>query len=564
MQRGIRLKKTYLSFALVLVLIALALFGALTYRTQRSMRLQTEQDHLQLLQLEEERLFHFLQGVEVCGDVLSMSPRCQKVLLSRQTMDYLAFADCRDLLGEYLTAPFGLYRLDLYVLSGNTLVTSSEGVFYHLSQEEMAPLEELMANSRAQTGFWTTAWQGREPGLVGRFRNGRYLTYVREVVSLYTGKVRGLMLLSVSAGQLDEFCLSGDQLSGSISLDGELISGKQMEGNGWQTLTRADQDTGFTCTCSYLPMQPILRDRGFLLIMLLMLVLFGLLFGLLVLISERQVAGPAGRLLRGFEEVQKGDFGCRVGDWDNAFLGDVNEGFDRTAQHLQESVEALVEERTRGEELHEQLLLMQIRPHFLYNIFNSMIWLLAQMRLEDLEDLITSTATFYRTALSQGQREITLSQNMEQLRSYVSIQRYRFGDRFDLLCRLPEELEEEKVPNLLLQPLVENALTHGFEGMEGRGRVEVKAALIEGQIVLTVQDNGLGIGEGRLQELRDAMARDENSTEFFAMVNVARRLRLSFGDRAGIWVDSLAGQGTTVEIRLPSGKAREAGRGEAT
>ncbi|MBQ8161228.1 MAG: two-component sensor histidine kinase, partial [Clostridia bacterium] len=121
-----------------------------------------------------------------------------------------------------------------------------------------------------------------------------------------------------------------------------------------------------------------------------------------------------------------------------------------------------------------------------------------------------------------------------------------------------------KVPNLLLQPLVENALTHGFEGMEGRGRVEVKAALIEGQIVLTVQDNGLGIGEGRLQELRDAMARDENSTEFFAMVNVARRLRLSFGDRAGIWVDSLAGQGTTVEIRLPSGKAREAGRGEAT
>ncbi|MBQ9325653.1 MAG: histidine kinase [Clostridia bacterium] len=550
LQSHLRMRKTYLSFGLVLLIVALALHTAYLLQSRSNMQRQAQQDHTQLLEQQRYHASLFTDEIASCASALSLSQRLQKVLVIRQTPDYLAFADCRDLLQEYETAPFRMYRLDLYVPSVHTLVTSSEGVFYHLEEKNSAVYDALLALPESANGFWTIAYQGTEPGIVSRYRNENYLTYVRQVPSLTTGKPRALLLLSVAYPTFSAYTTPAAGDMSSLFFDGVLLCGSVTDDPAWTTLA-SESLSGLTFRYQYRfhPGNVFSGVFGFVLLVILLFLLVS--FFLLILISERQIARPIHHLLTGFEGIQQGAFETRLGHHDNEFCGDLNRGFDHMAQHLQESVTALVTERTRGEELRLQLLMMQVRPHFLYNIFNNMVWLVAQKKYAPLEELVNATAGFYRSALRDPEKEITLLENMDQLRHYVAIQRFRFGDRFTLAFDIPDELWDLEIPNLILQPLVENAIVHGFEEQQQPGYIRLKAVREAGRLFLTVSDDGKGIPEARLAQIAKAMAQDETCDDCFALNNVARRLRIRYGEMAQIQIRSQPEHGTDIVLCIP-------------
>lgn len=552
----LRMGRMYLSFLLVLVVCAAALHAAFLAQTYFSMVEQARTDREHVLYQQMYHAERYMMELEDCANTLCISPRLQQVLIDRQKPDYLAFADCRDLLTEYEMAPYDIYRIDLYVAGSNSLITSSEGVFYHMDEETRAVYEELMGKTGNADGalYWTKDYQTREPGIVSRTRNNRYLTLVKRVISTYTGRTKGVLLLSVSYDHFASYIAQTPENEVStISFGQELLCGEPVAEAGWEKITMSSEPTGLSFAYFYEFNFSSIFSGGFMMVMAGIMLLFLMGFIMLVFITERRVAKPIGRLISGFQRVEKGEFDVRLDGDDDEIFGDLNRGFDHMAGHLQSTVTELVDERTRGRELKQRLLMMQIKPHFLYNIFNNMIWLVEQKKYDNLEQLVTATAGFYKSALNAGSEDILLYDNQRQLDYYVRIQKFRFGDRFELQMQVTEEAEALSIPNLLLQPLVENCINHGFQGSERHGLIRVNACVRGEQLVIAVRDNGKGIEPERLGEIRQAMAQDSGSArEFFALVNVAARLRNRYGSGANIEINSESGVGTEVIIRIPA------------
>ena len=150
------------------------------------------------------------------------------------------------------------------------------------------------------------------------------------------------------------------------------------------------------------------------------------------------------------------------------------------------------------------------------------------------------------------------------LKNYLTIQLARFGDRFQVHYDLPEELMDEDVLKMVLQPLCENAITHGLEMMEKGGHLSISACRSEDSLFITVQDNGLGMDEETLRQVRDKLEKISDVSSLYEMgsdgiglVNVHGRIRMRYGEGYGLSIDSQAGKGTRVVLRMPGRRPQD-------
>lgn len=262
---------------------------------------------------------------------------------------------------------------------------------------------------------------------------------------------------------------------------------------------------------------------------------------------------PVTTLLNAFDRVEKGEFDIRLDEDRNDLFREIFQHFNQTAMRLKQMIDELSNERTRRNEFKYRLLQMQIKPHFLYNLFNNMIWMVEQKDYEKLEVLINATAGYYKTALNYGNKDIMLAENQKQLEYYGEIQRIRFGEKFTLHVDFTEDVQFLSIPNLLLQPLIENSILHGTKNVEAEViTIEVTGKLLEGRLHLEVWDNGSGIDSETLKDIRVEMKNyEDNGTKYFALVNVAARLQNRYKGKARMMIDSSYGKWTRVVIEIP-------------
>jgi len=224
-----------------------------------------------------------------------------------------------------------------------------------------------------------------------------------------------------------------------------------------------------------------------------------------------------------------------------------------------------IEERLHGEEITklrqkqaEYLALQnQINPHFLYNALEA---IRADALLADCGDIAETTealATFFRYTISNVQEYVTFSDELDNAENYFTIQRCRFGDKISMELELEnEKLLEAKMPKLILQPLVENAVSHGLEGKLGPGIVRVAVESSDQTLFLRVRDDGVGMPDERVERLNEQFAEDTGVTNSqqrggIALRNVNSRIRLMFGENYGLRLFSAAGIGTECCVTLP-------------
>ena len=209
------------------------------------------------------------------------------------------------------------------------------------------------------------------------------------------------------------------------------------------------------------------------------------------------------------------------------------------------------EETLRKENAELMALQLQINPHFLYNTLQTMDFaiLAGKADRQDISDAFHDLSAILRYALSNPQQPVTLGQELEKLRSYADIQRFRFGDRFVLYIEVEEELERARVFRMLLQPLVENSMLHGLNGLKERGHIWVRAERVGERLEISVQDTGTGMTEEERQELLRRI--NDQESRSIGLTNLNRRLLLHYGPESGLRIASAPGEGTTVSFTIP-------------
>lgn len=193
----------------------------------------------------------------------------------------------------------------------------------------------------------------------------------------------------------------------------------------------------------------------------------------------------------------------------------------------------------------------QINPHFLYNTLDSVIWMIESERYKEAISMVTALSKLFRIALSKGNNVITIHDEIEHAKNYLNIQQFRFRNKFTASIDIDPEIENYATIKLIVQPLLENAIYYGVEHMDGDGEITLKGYEKDGDIYISVTDNGMGIPEDILANLLTDKARSRGKGSGIGLWNVNQRISLYFKGDYGLMIDSELDEGTTVTIHLP-------------
>lgn len=204
----------------------------------------------------------------------------------------------------------------------------------------------------------------------------------------------------------------------------------------------------------------------------------------------------------------------------------------------------------------------QINPHFLYNTLEAIRADALIAGVDQIADTTEALATFFRYTITDVDRLVTLSDELENVEDYFTIQKFRFGDRMDLELELnDEELLSARMPRLVLQPLVENAVVHGLEEKTGEGIVKVVVESSRNVLYVYVKDDGVGMDTEQMEKLNEIFSAQNRTRKRFgdgknrkdgiALPNVNSRIKLLFGEDYGLHVFSSEGMGTEIRMILP-------------
>lgn len=233
-------------------------------------------------------------------------------------------------------------------------------------------------------------------------------------------------------------------------------------------------------------------------------------------------------------------------------IGELTSTYNYMIHAMEDLIEKeyLLGQETKNAEL--KILQAQINPHFLYNTLDMIQWFAEEGMLSQIEESVSSLATFYRLSLSNGKEFISLREEMEHVRSYIRLQRLRFPDTFLYEEELDEGLLDYLLPKTTLQPLVENAITHGLqESKRIPGHLLIKIEKEEGKnIRISILDDGAGMKNPPRTTPNGGTSR-ENSGHGFGIPNVSSRLTLLYGPGYGVVFEQNIPEGTIAIVRIP-------------
>ena len=267
---------------------------------------------------------------------------------------------------------------------------------------------------------------------------------------------------------------------------------------------------------------------------------------------SRSITSPITHLSQITESVSRGDLSVRAKVETGAELGVFADSLNVMIERINKLLEQIKQEQIHLRKTELELLQLQINPHFLYNTLDTIVWLAEGGDQQKVVEMVGSLSSFFRTTLNEGRDIVTIRDEIKHVRSYLEIQSVRYQDILEYDIDIPEELEKYTIPKITLQPLVENALYHGIKNKRGLGHIKISGEMMSSYLLLYIEDNGIGIDDKRLKQISDKInntAVDDN--EVFGLHNVNERIRLKFGNRYGIHVDSTYGIGTQVSVMLP-------------
>lgn len=243
-------------------------------------------------------------------------------------------------------------------------------------------------------------------------------------------------------------------------------------------------------------------------------------------------------------------------------IADLGQSFNIMVEKIKELLEQSIRKQQQLQKAELRTLQAQINPHFLYNTLDSIIWMAEAGKNDGVIQLVKALSDLFRISLNKGRDWVMIRTELAHANSYLIIQQMRYRDILDYRIDIDPELLDYPILNMTLQPLIENALYHGIKNKRGKGLIVIGGYLELSAVILTITDNGIGIPPDRLAMLRHQLEQPLQSEEEepaeggFGLQNVHQRLRLYFGCEYGVELESIAGAGTTIFVRIPKNKNR--------
>ncbi len=269
------------------------------------------------------------------------------------------------------------------------------------------------------------------------------------------------------------------------------------------------------------------------------------------------VTDPIRKLEDSIAFLEEGVANQVVMNEEDIFIGGSHEirHLGRTVKSMIRQMKKLTDDMVREQKAKRKseldALQSQINPHFLYNTLDSVVWMIEGERYKDAISMVTALAQLFRISLSKGNNIISIHDEIIHARNYLNIQKVRYKNKFTANIDIDPEIENCSTIKLIVQPLLENAIYYGVEHMDGEGEITLKGYEKDGDIYISVTDNGMGIPEETLATLLTDKARSRGKGSGIGLWNVNQRIQIYFKGDYGLIVESELDVGTTVTIHLP-------------
>ena len=249
-------------------------------------------------------------------------------------------------------------------------------------------------------------------------------------------------------------------------------------------------------------------------------------------------------------ENQAENFRYKGGNESVTELRIISSSFEHMANTIQNLMERVHREEQELRKTELKALQAQINPHFLYNTLDSIQWMCEQGKTKDAAEMVRALARLFRISISRGRELITIKEELQHAENYLIIQSYRYRSQFSYTIDASDELMDCLCNKITIQPLIENAIYHGIDRMvdEGEIKITVKPAEDDDDILITVSDNGVGMTKEQCGKI---LAKDRSDSGGIGVKNVNDRLKIYFGKKYGLSIESELDVGTTVTVRIP-------------
>ncbi|WP_276358136.1 sensor histidine kinase [Cohnella caldifontis] len=264
---------------------------------------------------------------------------------------------------------------------------------------------------------------------------------------------------------------------------------------------------------------------------------------------------PLLKLVKGFRRLENGDLDQTIAHDANDEFRYIYTRFNQMVVNLRMLIDQAYKQKIMAQRAELKQLQSQINPHFLYNSFFILNTMAKTGDTERIEQFTTMLGEYFQFVTRNASDEVTLDQEIRHARMYAEIQEMRFSRRIRVrFDELPAELEPVKVPRLIVQPIIENAFEHSLEKMARGGLIVIRFEREAGWASIVVEDNGNRLSESDLRRISQMLSQEDESSETTGIVNIHRRIAITFGEGSGLQASRGDLGGLKVKIRVPLGE----------
>lgn len=266
----------------------------------------------------------------------------------------------------------------------------------------------------------------------------------------------------------------------------------------------------------------------------------------------RNIVVPVHNVVQGMERVEEGNLEVHIEPAGQAEIRTMVHSFNSMVRRLRHLIEENEEQQQKKHEAEIMALQSQINPHFLVNSLNSIRFMAQVAKFEGIRRMAEALIKILSTSFRSNSGFYSLREELEVLDSYIYLMKIRYSDGFEVVYHVDEGCLSDMVPRLILQPIVENSIVHGCsELVDEIGRIDLTIGHVDGQVVITVQDNGKGMSQQEIDQLMSGVGVEKSDHTSIGVVNVLNRLKLNYRERCELTIESEPGSYTRTRICIP-------------
>ncbi|MBB6670219.1 cache domain-containing sensor histidine kinase [Cohnella nanjingensis] len=599
---NVKLKTQLIASFLTMTLLIVSVISLLVYHSVMSiLKTQSKEMVTRQFRQSEYNILNFRDQLEKMTGMLAINKDVQSFIGQSDAPDEATRLSEAQVVIKSLDKILSTYpyvdSISLYRRNGEALFDSGSGSWYREDARDVSPFYSSAVYDRIVRQGNGFLWDGQMDSTQFRLADRAYpderaVPYVTVVRNVYLlGRVNQSAVIAVNVKQSEfgsifngdsgdvknvQYLINADGIRISQSDSGEIGSRAELADridpamtNGSFAIRSGDQTkqityyriggTGWTLI-SEMPEAEFIRN---ILALRQLILVAGAVGGVLALLLSAywiyRITKPFNHLVHAMREMEKGHLGVMLDETPSTELGIIGRRFNKMSQSIEELIEENKAIEKDKRKLEMEALQSQINPHFLYNALNTIKWIAMVRKELSIVDSITTLGNMLRTIYKDRSLTVPLQTELAYIENYLKIMNARYGEGVEVSIRVPEELRDCRIIRFILQPIVENAFIHGMTSKSYQGTISITARRDGDDLIVAIADNGTGIPEKRLALLRESLLASAVGSAppslpggSIGLANVNRRIRMQYGKGYGLAIESRAGSGTEVSVRVPA------------